>query len=46
MAPGDGSMTGAAVVAEKDLVALPDDMSFATAAALGSGAARDIMTER
>jgi NADPH:quinone reductase-like Zn-dependent oxidoreductase len=38
MAPGDGSMAGAAVVAEKDLVALPEDIDPVSMAALGLSA--------
>jgi NADPH2:quinone reductase len=38
MAPGDGSMTGAAVVAEKDLVALPEGVDPVLVAALGLSA--------
>jgi NADPH:quinone reductase-like Zn-dependent oxidoreductase len=38
MGPGDGSMAGAAVVAEKDLVALPDGVDPVLVAALGLSA--------
>jgi NADPH2:quinone reductase len=38
MVPGDGSMTGAAVVAEKDLVALPAGVDPVLVAALGLSA--------